>query len=245
MSYKIPNAITSNESGWCPGCGHGIVARLIAEVAEELEVEDRVVMVRDVACGAMVSGVVEFNNIGGAHGRPIITACGAKRARKDSIVIAHPGDGSAYSIGIESTIHAALRNENILALIVNNSVFGMTGGQMSPATLIGQKTTSSPKGRDKDYNGSPFDGVKTLKEYDIAYLARGSVDSPGEVTKAKKYIKKAIEKQMRGEGFCLVEILSPCPTNWNKTPVDSLKMIKDQQKVFYPVGEYIDKGGNL
>ena len=245
MKYKIPDTITNKASGWCPGCGHGIVARLIAEAAEELGVSEKIVIVRDVACGAMISGVVEFNNIGGAHGRPIITACGAKRARKDAIVIAHPGDGSAYSIGIESTIHAALRNENILALVVNNSVFGMTGGQMSPATLVGQKTTSSKYGRDPKYNGNPFDVVKTLKEFDIAYLARASVDSPAEVAKAQKYIKKAMEKQQKGEGFCLVEVLSPCPTNWGKTPVDSLKMIQEQQKVAYPVGEYIDKGGNL
>ena len=137
MKLQIPKTITSVESGWCPGCGHGIVARILTEVAEEMGVSDKVIMVRDVACGAMISNVVTFDNVGGAHGRPIITACGVKRVRKDALVIAHPGDGSAYSIGMESTIHAALRNENILALVVNNCVFGMTGGQMSPATPAG------------------------------------------------------------------------------------------------------------
>ena len=117
MKLQIPKTITSVESGWCPGCGHGIVARILTEVAEEMGVSDKVIMVRDVACGAMISNVVTFDNVGGAHGRPIITACGVKRVRKDALVIAHPGDGSAYSIGMESTIHASMRNENILALV--------------------------------------------------------------------------------------------------------------------------------
>lgn len=244
MKARLPKTLTLAESGWCPGCGHGIVARLIAEVTEEMGTSDRVVMVRDVACGAMISGVVTYNNIGGAHGRPIITAAGVKRARHDAVVIAHPGDGSAYSIGVESTIHAALRNENILALVVNNSVFGMTGGQMSPTTLPGQKSTSSPGGRELSYNGAPFDVVKTLKEYDIAYLARGSVDSPGEIRKTKKYLRKALEKQEKQEGFCLLEVLSPCPTNWGMTPKASLEFIREKQKIYYPVGEFIDKGGD-
>ena len=239
MKLQIPKTITSVESGWGPGCG--IVARILTEVAEEMGVSDKVIMVRDVACGAMISNVVTFDNVGGAHGRPIITACGVKRVRKDALVIAHPGDGSAYSIGMESTIHAALRNENILALVVNNCVFGMTGGQMSPATLIGQKTTSSPVGRDLAYNGAPFDVTKALKDFDIAYLARGSVDSPGEVMKVKQYIRKALEKQQRGEGFCLVEVLSPCPTNWGLSPVDSLTFMREKQKAFFQVGEFVGK----
>ena len=241
MKLQIPKTITSVESGWCPGCGHGIVARILTEVAEEMGVSDKVIMVRDVACGAMISNVVTFDNVGGAHGRPIITACGVKRVRKDALVIAHPGDGSAYSIGMESTIHAALRNENILALVVNNCVFGMTGGQMSPATLIGQKTTSSPAGRDLAYNGAPFDVTKALKDFDIAYLARGSVDSPGEVIKVKQYIRKALEKQQRGEGFCLVEVLSPCPTNWGLEPLDALDFIEQKMLPEYPLGVIRDK----
>jgi len=117
----------------------------------------------------------------------------------------------------------------------------MTGGQMSPATLIGQKTTSSPAGRDLAYNGAPFDVTKALKDFDIAYLARGSVDSPGEVIKVKQYIRKALEKQQRGEGFCLVEVLSPCPTNWGLSPVDSLTFMREKQKAFFQVGEFVDK----
>lgn len=227
--------------GWCPGCGHGIVCRLIAEAAADLEIEEKIIMVEDVACGEFAQGVMSFNSIGSAHGRPIITAAGAKRVRPGAIVIAHPGDGSAYSIGMESTIHCALRNENISVIVVNNSVFGMTGGQMSPTSTPHMKTTSSPKGRDTDRNGNYFDAMKVLGTFDIAYLARGALDSPAQIVRAGKMIRKALEKQMDGKGFSLVEILSPCPTNWNKNPADALCFIKEQQEAYFRLGEFIDK----
>ena len=163
MKLTVPSTINrENKSGWCPGCGHGIIMRMLAEAVDELGIQEDIILVTDVACGQLAVSVVEWNDIGAAHGRPIITAAGAKRARPDQIVVANPGDGSAYSIGIESTIHCALRNENILALVTNNCVFGMTGGQMSPESLPGQVTTSSPHGRDPKVNGNPFDVVKTL-----------------------------------------------------------------------------------
>ncbi len=243
MKCSVPNGVnTSAHIGWCPGCGHGIIARLVAEAAQALGIEDRIIMVEDVACGEFAQNVLQFNSIGAAHGRPIITAAGAKRVRPDAIVIAHPGDGSAYSIGMESTIHCALRNENILALVVNNSVFGMTGGQMSPTSLPNMKTTSSPHGRDVTKNGNIFDAMKVLSQLDIAYLARGSVESPAQVIKTGKMIQKALEKQMNNEGFCLVEVLSPCPTNWNLTPQEALEFMKEQEK-YFQLGEFVDKGG--
>ena len=243
MKCSVPNGVnTSAHIGWCPGCGHGIIARLVAEAAQALGIEDRIIMVEDVACGEFAQNVLQFNSIGAAHGRPIITAAGAKRVRPDAIVIAHPGDGSAYSIGMESTIHCALRNENILALVVNNSVFGMTGGQMSPTSLPNMKTTSSPHGRDVTKNGNIFDAMKVLSQLDIAYLARGSVESPAQVINTGKMIKKALEKQMNNEGFCLVEVLSPCPTNWNLTPQEALEFMKEQEK-YFQLGEFVDKGG--
>ena len=243
MKCSVPNGVnTSAHIGWCPGCGHGTIARLVAEAAQALGIEDRIIMVEDVACGEFAQNVLQFNSIGAAHGRPIITAAGAKRVRPDAIVIAHPGDGSAYSIGMESTIHCALRNENILALVVNNSVFGMTGGQMSPTSLPNMKTTSSPHGRDVTKNGNIFDAMKVLSQLDIAYLARGSVESPAQVIKTGKMIQKALEKQMNNEGFCLVEVLSPCPTNWNLTPQEALEFMKEQEK-YFQLGEFVDKGG--
>ena len=171
MKLTIPSTINrENKSGWCPGCGHGIIMRMLAEAIDELGIQEDVILVTDVACGELAVSVVEWNDIGAAHGRPIITAAGAKRARPDQIVIANPGDGSAYSIGIESTIHCALRNENILALVTNNCVFGMTGGQMSPESLPGQVTTSSPYGRDPKVNGNTFDVVKTLGPVSYTHL---------------------------------------------------------------------------
>ena len=242
MNFKVPETI-ERSGAWCPGCGHGIVLRLMAEAIRDLGIQEDVILVKDVACGGMAVNAASFNLIGAAHGRTIVTAAGAKRARPDQTVIAHVGDGSAYSIGIESTIHCALRNENILALVVNNSVFGMTGGQMSPTTLPGQKTTSSPYGRDIVRNGRPFDVVKTLRDYDIPYLARGTLTSVGEVVKTGRMIRKALEKQRAGLGFCLVEVLSPCPTNWHMTPRKALAFMREQQERYYEVGEFIDKGG--
>ncbi len=244
MNYLIPNGIDmKQQAGWCPGCGHGIIVRLLAEAAQELGIEDRMITVEDVACGEFAQFALKYNTIMTAHGRPIIAAAGVKRVRPDAIVVAHPGDGAAYSIGIESTLHCALRNENILALVVNNSVFGMTGGQMSPTSLVDMKTTSSPHGRSINKDGTPIDVTKILGNLDIAYLARGAVDSPANVSKTGRMIKKALQKQMQGEGFCLVEVLSPCPTNWNKTPVAALEFIKTTQSKTYPVGEFVDKRG--
>lgn len=246
MEFRIPRGINRvAENKWCPGCGHGIIVRLIAEAIRDLGIEDRIVMVDDVACGAFAKFSLQFNTICSAHGRTIITAAGAKRARPEAIVIAHPGDGSAYSIGIESTIHCALRNENILAIVVNNSVFGMTGGQMSPTSPLNMKTSSSIRGRDPKQSGYPFDIVKTIGSYNIAYLARGSVEDPSQVTKTGMMIKKALKKQLNGDGFCLVEILSPCPTNLNKSPVDALDFIRKSQKEIFPLGEFIDKGDDV
>ncbi len=247
MNRRIPESLLREKSsGWCPGCGHGIITRMVAEAVEELGLEENFILCTDVACGALAAYVTKWNVIGAAHGRTIIAAAGAKRVRPDQIVLAAPGDGSAYSIGIESTIHCALRNENVLALVVNNCVFGMTGGQMSPESLPGQKTTSSPFGRDPHINGAPFDVVKTLGSYDIAYLARGSVSTPANVIRTGKMIRKALKKQLAGEGFCLLEVLSPCPTNWGY-PDDAasraLDYMREKQEAFFQIGEFIDKGG--
>lgn len=238
---KIPDTIKDVSTGWCPGCGHGIVVRLITECAEELGQSENVIVVMDVACGAFIESTVTYNYLGAAHGRPIVAASGVKRVRKNDLVIAHAGDGSAYAIGTEGTVHSAMRDENILAIVVNNCVFGMTGGQMSPTSVFGQKTTSSPAGRTMEQHGQPFDVVKVLGNLDIAYLARGSVHNIGEIQKTKKMIKKGMEKQLRGEGFSFVEVLSPCPTNWGLTPVDSMTKLEKEIIPFYQLGEFVDR----
>ena len=245
MEYRIPKDIDlTQQASWCPGCGHGIICRIITEAAEELGIGEKILTVDDVACGQFGQYAMKYNSIMGAHGRVVATAAGMKRVRPDAVVIARPGDGSAYSIGIESTIYCALRNENILTIVINNSVFGMTGGQMSPTSLVGMKTATSPFGRDSRKNGTPVDITKMLSGTEMAYLARCAVNTPANTEKAKKAIKKAMQKQMNGEGFCLIEILSPCPTNWGMTPEAACEFVKTTQSKAFPLGEFINREGD-
>lgn len=241
MAMKAPESVSFASTSFCPGCGHGIVSRLIGEVMEEMGLTDKLLTVVDVACSSLHIDTWKFDTIIAAHGRPIATATGVKKIRKDHPVLAYLGDGAAYSIGIAETMHAALRNDNVVTIIINNQVFGMTGGQMAPTSLDGQKTATSPKGRDVQKTGQPFDVVKVLGNLDISYLARGSVATPADIRKTKKYIKKAFEKHMNNEGFTLVEILSPCPTNLNMAPVQCAQRVNGAVKDYYNLGEYTDK----
>lgn len=243
MELRAPESVSFAHTSFCPGCGHGIVSRLIGEVMEEMGMTEKLLTVVDVACSSLHIDSWRFDTIIAAHGRPIATATGVKKIRKDNPVLAYLGDGAAYSIGIAETMHAALRNDNVVTVIINNGVFGMTGGQMAPTSLEGQKTTTSPKGRDTSKTGQPFDVVKVLGNLDIPYLARGSVSNPGDIRRTKKYIKKAFEKHMNNEGFCLVEILSPCPTNLGMAPVACAERIDGAVKELFNTGEYIDKEG--
>lgn len=245
MNFSIPKDIEmSKQVSWCPGCGHGIVCRVIAEAVEELGVSDKIITVDDVACGQFGQFALKYNTIMSAHGRVVITAAGVKRVRPEALVIARPGDGSAYSIGIESTLYSAIRNENILTIVINNSVFGMTGGQMSPTSLYGMKTATSPAGRDIKHDGSMVDIAKILAGTDMAYMARCAVNTPANTEKTKQAIKKALKKNMNGEGFCLVEILSMCPTNWNMSEVDACNYVKNVQSKALPLGEFINREGD-
>jgi len=247
MKIKAPESISFAETSFCPGCGHGIVARLIGEVAEEMGLTEKLLTTIDVACSSLNVDTWRFDTIMAAHGRPIPTATGIKMVRKENPVLAYMGDGAAYSIGISETMYGAIRNDNVMVIVVNNGVYGMTGGQMAPTSLKGQKTTSSRKGRDISKTGNPFDIVKAIGQFDIAYLARGSVANAADIRKTKKYIRKAFEKHMNNEGYCLVEILSPCPTNVNlgMTPVKCAERVDTVMADFYKTGEYVDKGGNI
>lgn len=241
MVKTAPEKLLEGHVGFCPGCGHGIVARLLFESLEELGLSEQALTVVDVACCSLLMFGSEYDYIGAAHGRTIATACGLKRVRKQNPVIAYLGDGAAYSIGIAHTYWAAARNENIVTIIVNNGVFGMTGGQMAPTTLEGQKTTSSAYGRNIQTTGSPLKVENLLSGLEIAFLARGSVNTPSNIRKTKNYVKKAIQKQMNNEGFSLVEILSPCPTNWNMSPLDSLERINSTVSKYYDIGVFYEK----
>lgn len=240
-AMRVPERLLIAETTrFCPGCGHGIANRLLAEVLEEMGLIEKAIITVDVACGCMQWKTWNLDTIMSAHGRDVAVAIGVKAVRPSQLSLVYVGDGAAYSIGLAETMHAALRNSNVSVFVVNNGVYGMTGGQMSPTSMAGQKTTSSPLGRDIKKTGKPFDIVDVMGKLDIAYLARGALCDANEIRKSKKLIGKAIEKQVNNEGFSLVELLSPCPTNWNMTPVNAMKRIKNELCSYYGMGEFID-----
>lgn len=242
MNYQVPNRIAYTAGhGFCPGCGHGIAIRLVGEALQELRAEEKTIAVIDVACCYLAFDNWQYDSIMAAHGRPVASAVGVKRVRKDCTVFAYLGDGAAYSIGLAETFHAAVRDENITVITVNNGVFGMTGGQMAPTTLDWQITSSTPQGRDPAKAGHPIRVEDIMGNLDIAYLARGALNNAANIRKAKEYIKKAFLKQQRGQGYSYVELLSPCPTNWGLDPVDAAKHISEAVLRVYPTGEFINR----
>lgn len=236
MKMALNDKISQIHS-FCPGCGYGIVIRLINEVLGELGLDESINAVSDVACNSLAVYSLKYDWIVAPHGRVAAVASGVKRAKSERPVLAFMGDGAAYSIGFAETMHSAIRNEKITTIVVNNNVFAMTGGQMSPTTLVGQKTSTSLKGRNEKTMGKPLDFKDYMEHLDVAYLARGSIHNVAEIAKTKKYIKEAFSSQMNDEGFSLVEILSPCPTNWNLPPQKAMdKIVKEMIPVF-PIGE--------
>ena len=241
MKLKAPECVFSS-ANFCPGCGHGLASRLIGEVAEELGIVEKTIAVVDVACCSFHIDYWNFDTIMSAHGRDLPTAVGAKHIRPDCAVFAYLGDGAAYSIGMAETIHAALRNDNIVVIVINNSVFGMTGGQMAPTTLPGEKTATSPKGKDPSRYGT-LSGLELVKTMDVAFAARGELVGSAGIINAKKLIKKAFEHQLNGDGFSMVELLSPCPTNLNLSPVKTKEFVHNEMTKYFPIGVFVDKGG--
>ena len=230
--------LRDRQTHYCPGCGHGILHRLVARVIEKLKIEKRIVGVAPVGCAVIAYDYWAFDVAESAHGRALAVATGIKRCLPDKVVFTYQGDGDLASIGIAETLHAANRGENLTCVFVNNACYGMTGGQMAPTTLPGQKTTTAPWGRDPcSGDGWPLRVSELLAGIRGAgYIARGSVASPQDVTTTMKYIEKAFLNQMNGRGFSLVEVLSPCPTAWQKTPADSLVWIRDVMAREFPLG---------
>lgn len=244
MNYvrKVPDSVFGTSS-FCAGCGHGVAIRLICEVLEEMGLSENAICALSVGCSCNANLVFGVNRLGCAHGRAAASACGIKRCRPDHLVFTYQGDGDAISIGFSETVYAAQRNENITAIVINNGVYGMTGGQASPTTLIGQKTVTTVNGRSESANGLPVNILGILSQFpNVAYLARGSVHDAASIIKTKRYIRNAFEKQLAGEGYSCVEILSPCPTNWHLSPVDSVKRIDEIVTEVYPIGEFVKKG---
>lgn len=243
-NFKKPVSILGESAGYCGGCGHGVIQRLIAESLEELNLQDRAINVVDIACCFWSLDALAYDGIAGPHGRCAAVATGVKSTRPDSIVYVHAGDGASYGIGFLETTYAAVRDVPITMIVVNNGVFGMTGGQMCPGTtMLGEKTASSKNGRKKELHGTPGNFLNMISNLDIEYAARGALFNIAEINKTKKYIKKGFENQVNKKGFSIIEVLSPCPTNWGLNPVDAQKKIKEKISVQFPIGEIADRGG--
>lgn len=231
-------------SGFCPGCMHSTVIKLIGEVLEEMDLVDRAACVLGIGCCGLHMDYIAYDNTTAPHGRACAVATGMKRSNPDSLVFTYQGDGDFASIGLAESISAANRGENITVIFINNGIYGMTGGQMAPTTLPHQKTATSPKGKDPAKYGT-LNVVDVLGKMDIAYLARGELVGPAGMNNCKKLIRKAFEHQLNGDGFSLVELLSPCPTNLNMPPVKAREHVHTEMTKYFPIGEYIDKkGGN-
>jgi 2-oxoisovalerate ferredoxin oxidoreductase beta subunit len=224
---------------YCPGCGHGALHKLIAEAIDDLGIQDQIILVSPVGCSVFAYHYFDVGNVQAAHGRACAVATGIKRSEPGSIVISYQGDGDLASIGIAETLHAANRGENITVFFVNNAIYGMTGGQMAPTTLIGQKTVTSPQGRNPLREGHPLRICELLSSLaGVSYLERVALAGPRHHMKARQAVRKALRCQMEGRGFSLVEVLSACPTGWKKTPADAWHWIEQQMLPVFPLGVF-------
>ena len=241
--FDKPKALADVPMHYCPGCTHGIVHRLVAEVIDELGIEGKTIGIAPVGCSVMAYNYFNCDMIEAAHGRAPAVATGVKRADPENhIVFTYQGDGDLASIGMAETVHSAARNENITVIFINNAIYGMTGGQMAPTSLPGQVTQTSPYGRDTDHCGFPIKVCEMLSELEgPEYLERVTVNNVKNIMKAKKAIKKAFQNQIDGKGFSLVEVVSTCPTNWGMTPQNALKWLEDNMLPYYPLGVYKDR----
>ncbi len=241
--FDKPHALTDTPMHYCPGCTHGIVHRLVAEVLDELQIEGKTIGIAPVGCSVFAYNYFNCDMIEAAHGRAPAVATGVKRSDPENhIVFTYQGDGDLASIGMAETVHAAARNENITIIFINNAIYGMTGGQMAPTSLPGQVTQTSPYGRDTDHCGFPIKVCEMLSELEgPEYLERVTVNNVKNIMKAKKAIKKAFQNQIDGKGFSLVEVVSTCPTNWGMTPQNALKWLEDNMLPYYPLGCYKDR----
>lgn len=237
--FAYPRALTQKRTHYCPGCTHGIIHRLVAEAIDDLGIQERTIGIAPVGCAVLAYEYFDLDFQEAAHGRAPAVATGVKRVHPEAIVFSYQGDGDLASIGTAEIIHAATRGENITVIFVNNTVYGMTGGQMAPTTLPGQKTTTSPYGRDTATVGYPIRVCELLATLDgPAYLARVSVHDPSHIIKAGQAIRQAFAMQVAGKGFSLVEVLSTCPTNWGMTPVQALTWVKEKMIPYYPLGVF-------
>lgn len=236
--YAKPGTLTDTPFHYCPGCGHGTAHKILMEVVDEMGLQEDVIGVAPVGCSVFAYHYMNVDMQEAAHGRATAVATGIKRVMPDKIVFTYQGDGDLAAIGTAETIHSANRGENILVVFINNAIYGMTGGQMAPTTLPGMKSTTSPYGRDVADVGNPLViGDLLAKIPSTYYITRQAVHHPSNVKKAKKALAKAIKYQQEGKGFCMVEIVTNCPSNWKMTPRQSNQFIDEQMLPFYPLGD--------
>jgi len=240
--FKKPHALCDVPLHYCPGCGHGIVHRLVAEVLDELGIEGKTIGVAPVGCSVFAYNYFNCDVQEAAHGRAPAVATGIKRVHPDKVVFTYQGDGDLAAIGTAETVHAAARGENITVIFINNAIYGMTGGQMAPTTLPGQVTQTSPYGRDTKTQGHPIRVSEMLSTTSgAAYIERVTIDTVPHINQAKKAIKKAFQTQLDGKGFSLVEVVSTCPTNWGLSPIESMNWLRENMLPYYPLGVYCDR----
>ncbi len=239
--FEKPHALTDVPTHYCPGCTHGIIHRLVAEVIDELGIEGKTIGVAPVGCSVLAYNYFSCDMVEAPHGRAPAVATGLKRALPDRVVFSYQGDGDLAAIGTAETVHAATRGENITVIFVNNAIYGMTGGQMAPTTLPGQVTQTTPYGRDVKVAGNPIRVCEMLSTLDgVALAQRVSVDCVKNIRVAKKAIRKGFENQLNGRGYSIIEVISSCPTNWGLTPVEALDWLRENMLPYYPLGVYKD-----
>lgn len=241
LVYKKPTLMTDAVMHYCPGCSHGVVHKLIAEVIEEMGMKDRTIGIAPVGCGVLAYNYIDIDWQEAAHGRAPALATAAKRLVPDNLVFTYQGDGDLAAIGTAETIHAANRGENITIIFINNAIYGMTGGQMAPTTLIGMKTATSPAGRNVELNGYPLNITNLLKELEgTCYVTRQSVHTPGNIRKAKRAIRKAFDNSMNRKGTSIVEVVSTCSSGWKLTPEKANEWLEENMFPNYPLGDLKD-----
>ncbi|MCP4482356.1 MAG: 2-oxoglutarate oxidoreductase [bacterium] len=240
MKFEMPESLKKTPQHYCPGCGHGIIHRILSEVIDELNIREKIIAVAPVGCAVFGYLYWDFDTCEAPHGRPPSVATAIKRTNPNKVVFTYQGDGDLAAIGGNEMLHTANRGENITIFFVNNVCYGMTGGQMAPTTMPNQVTTTTTQGRTEE-DGYPMKVCELLSNIDyVHYLERVAVNSPANTLKAKAAIKKAMENQLNGKGFSLVEILAMCPTAWYQTPVESLQMIEDTISKAFPLGVFKD-----
>ncbi len=240
--YTKPESLTDKDFHFCPGCHHGIIHKLVAEAIDYYDLREKTIGVASVGCSAFLYDYFNVDVVEAPHGRAAAVATGVKRVKDDGFVFTYQGDGDLAAIGTAEIIHAANRGEMITVIFVNNAIYGMTGGQMAPTTLLGQKSTTSPFGRDFQRDGYPIKMAEMLATLEgVCFSGRFAVDKISNLRKAKKAILKAFEMQIKGIGFSFVEILSSCPTNWGLSPIEANKRIEDEMIPYYPLGIFKEK----